>query len=577
MTIPQIVSPVHGLIDPSALLTSIYASAIDFGIITLDSERVITSWNAGAERIIGFSAKEVVGALGDSIFTPEDLSLAAPEIEAATSLAMGRAADNRWHMRKDGSRFWADGVMTPLFDEAKQHIGFVKILRDITEQKLTENRMHQLANFDPLTGLLNRFAFEQRLQEMMAISVRSHQLLIMQALDLDRFKDINDTLGHHSGDILLQAVASRMREVVRDADLVARLGGDEFVILQPNMSSPQAGAELAQKLIEAISRPFHIDGHEVLIGCSIGLAICPDDTEIPQQLLQKADLALYRAKKDIRGSYHYFTAGMDAAAHERSHHLTALRKAVKRQEFWLEYQPKIDSQSGQAIAVEALLRFSNPVLSALPLETVITLATESGLMPEISMWVLREGCAQARKWKNEGIDLLHICINVCSRELMDSKTPEKIDCILAETGMAWSDLELEITERQALDIDEQGIELLREIHERGILIALDDFGTGYSALSYLKTLPISTVKLDKTFLRDIPQDPESCTIAKALISLVHALKLEVIAEGVESAEQADFLCRNDCNVLQGYFYTRPLPPEPLTRWLLERQSAYSPT
>jgi diguanylate cyclase (GGDEF)-like protein/PAS domain S-box-containing protein len=558
-----------GPVDPHSLLNSIYESAIDFGIATFDTNRIVTSWNLGAERIMGFTAKEIIGQEADIIFTPEDRQNDIPEKECQTALLKGRAADYRWHLRRDCSRFWADGVLTPIYNDLKQHMGYLKILRDITERKLAENEIRRLANFDTLTGLANRFYFELQLREMIAMSQRSGQLLILHALDLDRFKEINDTLGHHAGDELLKQAAQRLQWLVRDTDLVARIGGDEFMILQPGMSTVQAGGDLANKILEALSAPFQIEHHELQIGCTIGIAVCPIDANEPEQLVRRADRALYRAKDDSRGTFQYFTASLDLAAHRRARNLSALRRASRNRDFWLAYQPKIDGPSEKTVGVEVLLRFNNPQLSSLPLMDLINLATESGLMPDISLWVLREACLQVRKWQQAGQPALVLCVNFCSRELMDPHAPETIEAVLMETSLEANRLEIEITERQAIEIGKAGIENLKTLRRQGISIALDDFGTGYSALSYLTALPVNTVKLDQTFLGNVPQDGNKSIIATAIIRLIQALQLRVVAEGVESHDQVDFLRSENCNALQGFYYTKPLSADGLTAWFTD--------
>ena len=557
-------------IDPRSLLNSIYKSAVDYAIITFDKRGNVTTWNAGAEHITRFKADEMIGNPADAMFTPEDRAAHVPQKEFLVAISTGRAADYRWHLRKDGVRFWADGVMTAIFNEHNEHTGYVKILRDITERKIAEVDMHKLINFDALTGLINRFAFDMRLKELTAMARRSGQLLIMQSMDLDRFKEINDTLGHEAGDVLLKHVAQRMQQTVRDTDVVARLGGDEFIVLQPNMSSPEAGGELASKLIEVISRPYYIEGHEVLISCSIGIAVCPDDAEEPAQLMKRADLALYRAKQESRGGYHYFTIGLDAAIHRKNQHLALLREAQHHKDFRLEYQPLIDCRSGQPVAIEALLRFNNPNLSRLPLTEVIQLAVDSGIMPDISNWVLHQACLQGRQWHDMGFDKLKICVNMCTRDLTNPRILEKVEHILEKSGLDESDLEIELTEQQALDMGDNfsNIEVLRE---RGVTFSLDDFGKGYSALNCLKKLPINKVKIDQGFLRNVPNDEPSCVMVDSLIKIAHALNLEVIAEGVETQEQADFLCSCRCSVMQGFLYSSPRPADEMTNWLKSSQ------
>ena len=556
----------YGLIDPNLLLNSIYESAIDFGIVTLDRNRMVTSWNKGAELIFGYIAQEMVGQPIDSIYTSEDRRTGVPGRECRKALLRGRAADYRWHLRKDNKRFWADGVMTPIYDERQQHVGFLKIMRDVTEKKLAEHEIHQLSNFDALTGLPNRVYFDLQLKELMASRQRHGRRLTLHALDLDHFKDVNDTLGHQAGDLLLKQVAQRLRALVRDTDIVGRIGGDEFMVLQPDIESMQTDTNLAARIIESLSATFHIGQHELQIGCTIGIAVCPDDGNEPEQLLRHVDRALDRAKDGKRGSFQYFTQALGLAAHTRARNLSALRRAVRDHDFWLAYQPKIDCQSGNAIAVEALLRFTSPQLAAMPLLDLVDLADESGLMADISFWVLRESCSQIVRWRDAGLPTFTLCVNFGSRVLMNEQTPDQINAILDETGMAPETLEIEITERQAIDIGKSGIGILEKMRSHGISIALDDFGTGYSALSYLTTLPVNTVKLDQTFLANVPQDREKTLIAHAIIKLMQALRLRIVAEGVESAAQVEFLREADCNALQGYFYSMPLGADDMTAW-----------
>ena len=557
-------------IDPRSLLNSIYRSAVDYAIITFDKRGNVTTWNAGAEHITRFKAEEMIGNPADLIFTPEDRAAHVAQKEFLVAISTGRAADYRWHMRKDGTKFWADGVMSPIFNEHNEHIGYVKILRDITERKMAEVDMHKLINFDALTGLVNRFAFDLRLKELVAMARRSGRLLIAQSIDLDRFKEINDTLGHEAGDVLLKHVAQRLQQTVRDTDVIARLGGDEFIVLQPNMSSPEAGGELASKLIEVISRPYYIEGHEILISCSIGIAVCPGDAEDPAQLMKRADLALYRAKQKSRGGYHYFTKGLDAAVHRKNQHLALLREAEHHKDFRLEYQPLVDCKSGQAVAMEALLRFNHPNLSRLPLEEVIQLAVESGIMPDISNWVLHQACLQGRQWHDMGFDKLKMCVNMCTRDLTSQRIVQKVERVLQESGLDESDLEIEMTERQALEMGGNFCHV-EELRQRGVTFALDDFGKGYSALNCLKKLPINKVKIDQGFLRNLPHDESSCVMVESLIKIAHALNLEVIAEGVETPEQAKFLCNCGCSVMQGFLYSSPRPAEEMTGWLQSGQ------
>jgi diguanylate cyclase (GGDEF)-like protein/PAS domain S-box-containing protein len=421
--------------DETGILKAIFDSAADYAIITMDRFGNITTWNAGAENIMGFTAEEMIGKNGSVIFTSEDRARRAPQQEFETARLTGRAADYRWHICKDDSRFWGDGVMTLIRDATGAQIGFLKILRDITEKRRDEMEVFRLANFDALTGLANRSSFDIRFPHMLGAALRADHLLILHLIDLDYFKQVNDSFGHHTGDALLQQVAQRMRNVMRDTDFIARLGGDEFVVLQSNVHSPQDGASMANKLLGALSQPFQIDGHEVQCGASIGITVYPQDAQQPDQLFKKADLALYRVKSEGRGGFSYFTAHLDAEAHNRTRELTELRRAVEEHSFRLVYQPKVNSKSGQVFALEALLRCSNPVLSVLPIDHVIALATETGLMPKISAWILAEACVQTKKWQDAGLSPMRICVNICSRDVTNPGLLPQIDAILAQSRL----------------------------------------------------------------------------------------------------------------------------------------------
>lgn len=347
-----------------AILTSIYEATTDYGLLTLDLTGHVTSLNAGAERILGYRSREILDQHYRIMFTPEDLAKGEPELEMHIAKIKERADDYRLHPHKDGSRFWATGVMTLIRDESGAHIGYLKVFRDISDVKRAETEMYRAAYTDLLTGLANRLALETVSQEKIAIALRSGQPVAVHLIDLDGFKQVNDTLGHHAGDALLRQGASRMQRVLRDSDFVARLGGDQFVVFQSSMTALHAAAELATKLINVLSQPFEIDGRAVRISASIGLAMCPNDSDDLDQLLKKADLALYRAKKDGKGRYHYFTKSLDEIVHKREQEIGDLKHAVQRNEFWLLYQPKISLHTRRIIGIEALLRCAHPALRA---------------------------------------------------------------------------------------------------------------------------------------------------------------------------------------------------------------------
>jgi diguanylate cyclase (GGDEF)-like protein/PAS domain S-box-containing protein len=566
----------HALLNPMddrELLEAIYASATNHAIITMDNDGYVTSWNCGAERILGFRQDDIVGRSGSVFFTEEDCRNGIPYQEFESARRTGRADDFRWHVRKDGSRFWGEGVVTPLLDTAGTRIGFLKIMYDATKKKEAEEELIRASSIDTLTGLANRAFLHDRLAEMIAAMSRSKELLLLQIIDLDYFKQINDSLGHATGDAVLQQASQRMRAVLRETDFIARLGGDEFVVLQPNAHSPEVGVTMASKIIETLSRPFLIDGHEAQAGASIGIAVFPQDAAEPEQLMKKADLALYRVKKDGRGGFSYFTEELDARAHEWGRNLIELKRSIEGQDFWLEYQPEIDCETGKIISLEALLRFSNPVLSAHSVEEIISLASDSGLMPKIGDWVMAEACAQQKKWQEAGLPPMKLSVNLCPHELMNRNISRKVDAILQQFGLHPHDLEIEITERQIYSGRGESLSILEEMRALGISIALDDFGTGYSSLSYLRHLPIDRLKLDRAFLQEIPHNHHSCVIAESVINLAHTLGIPVIAEGVESAEQVDFCRDKKCDAMQGFFFSPPLPASDLTPLLMKQAAA----
>jgi diguanylate cyclase (GGDEF)-like protein/PAS domain S-box-containing protein len=553
--------------DNPGLLDAIIASATEYALITTDPEGKVATWNKGAELIFGYARKEIIGKSIAELFTIEDRINSEYERELAAARVTGRSSDLRWHQRKDGSCFWADGVMTPIKNAAGEITGYLKILRDETDRKLAEKRLEELARVDILTGVANRVSFQERLTELSAAALRNHELLILHLVDLDNFKQVNDKWGHQAGDYLLKEVTQRMRGVCRNTDFIARLGGDEFVILQSDVHDPDGGGALAEKLVDVLSKPFQIDGDEIISSVSIGIALFPQDTSDPEKLLRKADLALYKVKSEGRNGYHYFSDQLDSEAHKKGRMLTALKRAVKTRLFWLEYQPEIDTVSRKTIAVEALLRCREPLLADQNIAEVIALATECGLMPDINMWVITEACSQNKSWQDAGLPRIKMCINLCSRELAIPELVKNVKDILERCNLPAHDLEVEITERDVFDNEAQSTVTVSHLHTLGISIAIDDFGAGYSALGRLRSLPIDKIKLDQSFLRQVPADPESCAIVSAMISLAHTLKLSVLAEGVESAEQAAFFEHERCETLQGNYFSPPLKADAMTAWL----------
>lgn len=554
------------LIDPGFLLKQISRCMVEYAVITFDVDGQITSWNHGAEAIFGYTVKDMLGMPADRLFTTDDRSAGVAAHEMQTALDDGRAADVRWHQRKDGTLFWADGVMMSMRDNGAL-VGFLKILRDVTDTKLAHEQAEYAASCDVLTGLANRGTFEARLSELLCVAERGHQWLLLFAIDLDRFKEVNDQFGHGAGDTLLKDVARRLKHVCRESDVIARLGGDEFALLQLNPPSVSAGATLAEKLLRELADPFDIEGHAVTISGSIGIAVFPTDALSAHDLRTKADLALYQAKKAGRNCYHYFTDKMDDAVRQRNLDKFALRQTVQNDLYRIEYQPIVSAGTGGTVSMEALIRFTDPQLSAHPVDYVIDLAQEMGLIATLGAWIFRQACLQLTQWHGDGIGQIRVAVNTCAKELLEPAYMASLERTFAEFGLAPSEVEIELTERDAIQLNGNNVHILGNLRAMGCLIVLDDFGTGYSSLSYLRTLPIDIIKLDRSFVREIPQTADANQVAGAVISLAHALHIDVTAEGVETVDQANFLQAAHCQCMQGYLFSRALPPTAATQWL----------
>ena len=550
---------------PDILLRHIYLNVRDFAIFTIDTRGVVTSWNLGAELIFGYAPAEMIGASMERLFTAGDQAESVHWQEMQQAERWERAADYRWHLRKDQSMFWADGVLTPIAGDDGQPTGYLQILRDVTERKLAQDEIRRLATIDVLTGLANRAAFDSRRSEMVSLAERTGQLLLLLMIDLDQFKEVNDELGHQSGDQLLQLTAQRIRAVSRESDYIARLGGDEFGLLQPHAPSPASGGTLAEKLLQELAQPFMIGGREVRISASIGIAVCPVDASTPDALLKKADLALYYAKNAGRNRYHYYTEALDEIAHRKNADHNELRRVLRDGSYWLDYQP-ILLPDGRTIAMEALLRLPG-ALGQQPVEYVIGLAGELGALPELGKGVMRRACAQLRQWIDGGLTGLRVCINTCAKELMHAGYLAQMDLVLADSGLEAEDVEIELTERDAIELERNGSQVLERLRERGLMVSLDDFGTGYSSLSYLRALPVTTIKLDKSFLHGVPGNDDANAVVRMVIQLAQDLRLSVIAEGVENLDQANFLGDAGCTAFQGFLYSPALSVDAATDWL----------
>jgi diguanylate cyclase (GGDEF)-like protein/PAS domain S-box-containing protein len=535
-------------------------SSTDYAMMMLDPAGMILSWSAGAEIILGRSAEEAIGQPISALFTSEDRQMGEPMRELEEAKATGRSDDNRWHIRRDGSRFWADGVVTPLWNADGSLRGFVKIMRDQTVQRLAEEQTQFLANHDVLTGLPNRVNFSNHLHQFIAVSQRSKASFTVLLLDLDRFKHVNDRFGHYAGDLLLKEVAARISSSLRETDFVARLGGDEFVVIQRDGPQPAAVEALARRLIGELGRTYLIDGHEVISGTSIGISTYPKDGNNSVELLKKADLALYRAKSHGKGTFQFYTSELSSESASKKDREDALRDGLKNHQFELYYQPQIDMNNWRISNVEALLRWHPTDLELLLPGDFLAAAEETGIIVEIGEWALRQACGQVRKWQGMGLTALRLSLNCSARQFGDPKFMSMIPPILSETGFAADCLELEISESMLArhpEIRDQ----LHAMRVQGVRITVDNFGTGTIPLIDLKDLEIDVLKIDKEFIQHLPHRREDSAITSAIISLAHDLGIGVAAGGVETAEQLAYLKARDCMNVQGFIFSPPIPAE----------------
>jgi len=446
--------------------------------------------------------------------------------------------------------------------------GVVAIVRDITERKQAEERISHMAHHDALTGLPNRTLLEDRIRQAMLHAQRAGRCVTVVFMDLDNFKLINDSLGHKAGDELLKTVAARMVQCVRQTDTVMRLGGDEFVIVLADQSEQmEAITPTLQKLREAIAEPIHIGGQTLEVTSSMGLAIYPADGADSDTLLMNADAAMYQAKAMGRNNYQFYTAQMNARVQEKLLLQEGLRNALLREEFFLAYQPQVDLRTGRIIGIEALLRWRHPEKGVVPPAEFIGLAEETGLIVPIGAWVLRTACKQAKAWQDAGMPALGMSVNVSARQFKDNGLTTQVTQALRESGLEARHLDLELTESLIMQNLPHAVAVMRELRALGIQFSIDDFGTGYSSLSALKRFPIERLKLDRSFVCDLPDDEDDKAIATAVVLLAHELKLKVLAEGVENEEQHRFLRRCGCDEMQGYYFSRPLEARDMEKFL----------
>ncbi len=435
--------------------------------------------------------------------------------------------------------------------------------------KQLDEVIHRMASYDDLTGLPNRLLFRDRLQEALLQVESRNQLLTVILLSLDRFNNINNTLGHSAGDILLRSAAQRLTTCVHSTDVLSRLSSDKFAVLQTNFTSLDNVTRLSQNILNTLSEPFFLDGNKVRTGVSIGITICPSDSTNVDQLLENAYTTMQQAKQQGGNNYQFYSADLNADLQERLFLENELHDALQREELLLHYQPQVALHNGRVIGVEALLRWQNPNRGLVSPAKFIPIAEESGLIISIGEWVLRTACTQNKVWQADGLPPLKMAVNLSARQFKQQNLVKMVAQVLKETRLDPTYLELELTESLMMENVQQALTMLQQFHDMGISLSLDDFGTGYSSLNYLKRFPIHELKIDQSFVRDLVLNSDDAAITKAIISLAHSLQLSVIAEGVETQEQLDYLKTNGCDEIQGYYFSRPLPADALTKLLQE--------
>lgn len=460
-----------------------------------------------------------------------------------------------------------DMLKVPLFNRDGSRKGLIVIGRDVTERKLAAARIHHLAHHDGLTGLPNRVLFQERMRDALAQARRSGCMMALLLLDLDKFKEVNDTLGHPVGDLLLRAVARRLSRCVRETDTVARLGGDEFAVLLTNLLDADGASTVAETIIRSIAEPFGLDDNEVISGVSVGITIFPDDSRDAQDLLKNADLALYRSKNEGRGRYHFYVAEMDHEVQNRKAIERDLRHALATDQLTLFYQPLVDLENGAILGAEALVRWFHPERGSIPPNLFIPVAERSELIFRLGRWVLLRACSQIHAWNEQGLPPLRISVNLSPAQFRHPDLLDTIRGIIEQTGIDPAQLQLEITETIAMTNFDYSVQILREMRDMGLSIAIDDFGTGYSSLNYLRHFPVDKLKIDRSFVVDFDLHPSNDAIVRAIVNLGHGIGAKVNVEGIETAEQLSFMRGLSCDECQGFYFSRALPADEYARLL----------
>jgi diguanylate cyclase (GGDEF)-like protein/PAS domain S-box-containing protein len=550
------------LCESEARYRALFGNSIDAILLTRSGGAILAA-NDAACRLLDYGEEELRAIGPDHIVDGTD-----PRAQALLHAGdrTGAAHGEVRLRRKDGALVPVEFACAPFRDRNGEACANL-IIRDITDRKRAEEHIEYLAYHDELTGIPNRAHFHRAFEHALATTQRYGLRCALMLVDLDRFKNINDTIGHEAGDQLLKQVAARLRACLRDSDIIARLGGDEFVILMQDASSVESVNAVALKILEATSRPLLIEEQEFLITASIGISTYPHDGADMQTLLKNSDVAMYRAKESGKNGFQYFSPEMNVHTRERLSIESALRRGLERKEFTVHFQPKVRVSSRTVAGMEALVRWRNPEKGLMQPSEFIPIAEETGIVVQIGDWVLEEACRQGQMLRESGHISLRVSVNLSVRQLFDHGFAQRVADILAQTGFPAECLELEITESMVMRDAERAVKLLQALRDTGVRLAIDDFGTGYSSLAYLKRFPIDCVKIDRSFIRDLPEDRDDASITRSIIAMAHNMKLDVVAEGVETPEQLEFLHAYGCDEIQGFLFSEPLAADAFERFL----------
>lgn len=548
----------------------LHAHQAPLAFIEWDLSFRVVEWNPAAERIFGYSRQEALGRHAATLIAAKRSCDTIATLWKRLLIDKHSAQVTIENRTKGERNIVCEWYYTPLVDAQGRVLSVMTLAQDVTANSQAQERLNYLAYHDDLTGLPNRSLYNDRLSQAMIEARRQGRCAGVMLLDIDHFKIVNDTMGHEAGDELLRDIGKRLSVCVRESDTVARFGGDEFGLVLANMADPRDAIFVAQKLLDSFAPPFFVGGRELFVGPSIGITIYPVDSDELEGLVKNADSAMYHAKAQGRNNFQFYSAELTARAQSRLDMETSLRRALERREFLLHYQPKFSLESGAMTGVEALIRWRHPELGMVAPQDFIGIAEDSGLILPIGEWVLREACQQVKCWHDEGLGQVKLAVNLSTKQFRHGRLKEMLAGVIAETGFDPRYLEFEITESVLMESSTAVSEVLAEIKAMDISISLDDFGTGYSSLSYLKRFPIDALKIDRSFIRDVPADHDAAAIVRAIIAMSRSLRMKVIAEGVETAEQEQFLRAEGCDEIQGFFSGRPVPPEELRQRLRSR-------